>query len=355
MRRCIILILTLLITTASFAQKPWRELSTSQQRSVLASRRVGDAIRGVMQQDAEITKLDSTSRAQILERITSRTGNGHTAALYVYLYDLLRVPDGSMSRSDVRMLEQHTAHMLALWASDSDASSMASYAFALGLRRATQGKMVISGVLNKLGKKRFQSEYGELIAQFKDIIEAVALSADAGVRTFEDITPPAQAEDRFLLLDKETYEAATASIHPLVEPLPHAANDAERIAREECIAWCGAYHTPLKQHLGRNIALVRSTTQDQEYLTLIDANDLSYTVENELYLYSSHRFVVVERGNTPQTLLLGHITGRGSVEIIGRVYIDLGRELREIKCSSDALYLCVESSRGVEYLWLSLK
>ena len=355
MRRCIILILCLLLSTPLFAQKPWLELSASQQQSVLGSRRVGEVVRGAMHDGASITRLDSATRAQILERITSRSGDGNTAALYTYLYNILREPDGSMSRSDVRMLEQHTAHMLALWASDSCGDRAANYAFALGLRRAEQGKTEISGVLGKLNKKRFQERYGSIIETFTDIIDIVALSASAGERTFEDITPPAQAEERLLLLDKAEYDAAVGSIGPLVEPLPCPASEAERAAVEESMTWCGAYHTAIKQNIGRNISLVRSTTRNGEYLTLIDANDHSYTVENELYLYSSHRFVVVERGNELQSLLLGRITQRGGVEIIGRVYIDLGRELRELKCSSDALYLCVDSSRGTEYLWLPLK
>ena len=355
MRRCIILLLTLLATTTSFAQRPWLELSASQQRSVLASRRVGEVVRRAMGDDVAITKLDSTSRAQILERITSRAGDANTAALYTYLYDLLRAPDGSMSHSDVRMLSQHTAHMLALWASDSESDRVASYAFALGMRRAKLGKVEISGVLKKMSKKRLTERYGDIIARFTHIVESVAQSVTAGERAFEDITPPAQAEDRLLLLDKAEYEAVNSGIKPLVAPLPHTVDCAELAARQECIAWCGAYHTALKEGIGRNISLVRSTTSEREYLTLIDANNQSYTVENELYLYSSHRFIVVERGNDIQSLLLGRITQRGGVEIVGRVYIDLGREHRELKCTSDALYLCVEGSRGTEYLWLPLK
>lgn len=355
MRRCILLLITLLATTTSFAQRPWLELSTSQQRSVLASRRVGEVVRGAMSQDAAITKLDSASRAQIMERITSRAGDANTVALYVYLYDLLREPNGSMSRSDVRMLSQHTAQMLALWASDTEGDRLASYAFALGTRRAKLGKIEISGVLKKMSKKRLTERYGNLITMFSDIVESVAMSVAAGERAFEDITPPAQAEDRLLLLDKAEYEAINGKVKPLVEPLPHTSNDAELAARQECITWCGAYHTALKESLGRNISLVRSTTSEREYLTLIDANNQSYTVENELYHYSSHRFIVVERGNAPQSLLLGRITQRGGVEIVGRVYIDLGRELCELKCTGDALYLCVDGSRGTEYLWLPLK
>jgi hypothetical protein len=99
---------------------------------------------------------------------------------------------------------------------------------------------------------------------------------------------------------------------------------------------------------------VRSTTFDAEYLTLVDCNDDSYTVENELYLLPDDHFLVVERGTKPQSLLLGVITSSGGVEIEGRVFVDLGREIRELKCTAETLYIYVVSERGDEYLQLPL-
>lgn len=354
MRRCIILIFTLLLSTTLFAQRPWTELSTSEQREVLASRRVNEAMRRVMRGDIAVSKLNRATRTEILERVTTRSSDANTAALYVYLYNLLREGDGSMSRLDVRMLSLHTAPMLAAWSSDAEDGRAMNFAYSLGKRRANIGKTAVGGVLKKMSKKRF-AEYGELVASFSRAVEIIAASESAGKRAFEDITPPAQAEDRFLYLSGEEYAAITATITPVVGTLPTAITLLEIEAREECIVWSGAYHTALKENIGRNTSLVHSTTYDIEYLTLIDTNDNSYTVENELYLLPSHHFLVMERGKNPESLLLGRVTQRGGIEIIGRVYIDHGRKLRDLKVTAEALYLSVEGSRGVEYLMLPLK
>lgn len=354
MRRYITLLFTLLTTTTLFAQQPWAELSSSQQSSVLVSRRVNGAMRRVMGGDIAISQLDRATRNEILERVTTRCNDANTAALYVYLYNLLREPDGSMSHSDVRMLTLHTAQMLAAWAANSEDDRYINYAYSLAKREAHFGKSATSGILKRLKKKRY-AEYRDIATSLCKAVDIIALSEAAGVRTFEDITPPAQAEDRFLYLSGEDFAAVTATIKPLVDSLPAATSILEIEARDECIAWSGAYHTALKESIGRNTSLVRSTTPEAEYLTIIDSNDNSYTVENELYLLPSNHFVVVEQAKSPESLLLGRVMPRGGVEIIGRVYIDLGRKIRKLKCTADAIYLAVEGSRGVEYLMLPLK
>ena len=71
MRRYITLIFTLLTTTTLFAQQPWAELSSSQQSSVLVSRRVNGAMRRVMGGDIAISQLDRATRNEILERVAN--------------------------------------------------------------------------------------------------------------------------------------------------------------------------------------------------------------------------------------------------------------------------------------------
>lgn len=354
MRRCIFAIITLLISVAASAQSSWCRLSDLERREVLASRRVPDVVRRVVDGTLDVTKLDDARRAQILSRVTSRCSDAPTAALYLYVYDLLRESGGSNSRLDVRMLSLHTEPMLAAWASADDEQSLVNYAYSLGCRRARFGKAKISGAMKRMAKKRYVEQYGDVVAKFYRAVELVAQSYSAGRRTFEDVTPPAQAEDRLLLLDKSEFESVVPTISPLVERLASATSDVEQAARCECISWSGAYHTAIKQSISRHLQLVRSTTLDAEYLTLIDCNNDSYTVENELYLLPKNRFVVVERGNKPQSLLLGSITSRGGVEIVGRVFVDLGRELREVKCGDRTLYLRVDGERGEEYLQLPL-
>ncbi len=354
MRRCTLLIIMLLSSFAALAQTSWGELSQQQRRRVLNSRRVVDEVRDIVGGRLDISTLDAEQRSEILSCVTAKCGDNNTAALFLYVYDMLRESSGANGHLDVRMLTLHTERILSTWASAGDNHSLVNYAYSLGCCRARLGKSMIGSAMNKLGKKRYLKQYGDVVAMFHRAVETVAQSQSVGCRAFEDVTPPVQAEDRLLLLDKSEFEAMVPTISPLVERLGSAASDVEQALRRECISWSGAYHTVIKHSINRNLQLVRSTTFDAEYLTLIDCNNDSYTVENELYLLPENRFVVIERGNKPQSLLLGSITSRGGVEIVGRVFVDLGRELCEVKCGDGTLYLRVDGERGEEYLQLPL-
>jgi hypothetical protein len=354
MRWCILLIITLLISFAAPAQTSWGELSQQQRRRALNSRRVVDEVRDIVGGTLDISDLSAEQRSKILSCVTAKCGDSNTAALFLYIYDLLRESSGANGRLDVRMLSLHTERILSAWASADDDQTLVSYAYSLGSRRARFGKLMIGGAMNKLGKKRYVKQYGDIVAKFNIAVETVAQSQSLGRRAFEDITPPAQAEDRLLLFDKSGFEAVVPTITPLVDRLANATSDMEQALRSECISWSGAYHTAIKQSINRHLQLVRSTTFDAEYLTLVDCNDDSYTVENELYLLPDDHFLVVERGTKPQSLLLGAITSSGGVEIEGRVFVDLGREIRELKCTAETLYIYVVSERGDEYLQLPL-
>lgn len=354
MRCYIILIFTLLCSFTSLAQRPWTELSASEQRAVLDSRRVPDIVRSVMQGDVDIATLSQATRRELLDCIVARCGDENTSALYVYLYDIIRLSDGSMSRQDVRMFALHMPHMLAMLSADSQDDRFVNYAYSLGKRRVTHSKVSLKGVLGKMSKKRYL-QYAGLVQNLQSAVDMVVASEDAGRSAMLDVTPPAQAEERFLVISKEEYESVTPKFSPAVEPLQPALTTLESAVRGECMAWSGAYHSVVHHAVGRNVVLVRSTTPATEYLTFVDGGDNSYTVENEVYMLSHGLFVAVEHSLKPQSLILGNVGSRTGVEILGRVYIDLGRELRGIKCAEEAIYLHVESSRGEEYLLLQLR
>ncbi len=354
MRRSILLCLTLLISVAAMGRTPWLELSPQQQREVLASRRTPDVVRKVMNDECKLSAIDGATRAALMQEVTSRTSDPNLAALYLYLYDLLRDPSGGNGRQDVRMLSLYAPEYLELWSSAEDRGSIYSYAYSVGRRRAIYGKLSGGGALKKLSKKRYAESYGRVIAAFNSAVELAYDSELAGRRAFEDVTPPVQTENIFLITSAEEYAGVQGVLNPLVPMLGEPKNDIEAAMRRECMLSGRAYHCSVKQSLGRGIELVQSLTHEGEYLTFIDASSDSYSVENEVYRLNADKFVVVERGAEPQSIMLGRITQRGYVDIIGRVYVDMGRKLLGVKCTESMLYIHVSRASSEEYLKLPL-
>ncbi len=355
MRRYILLILTLLTSVAAMAHTPWSHLSSIEQEAVLKSRRTPAVVRKVMQSDFQFSTIDNATRAELMRCVISRTGDENLSALYLYLYDLLRDPSGANGRQDVRMLSLHAEELLEAWSKEDEHGNLYNYAYAVGRRRAIYGKTSVGAALNKLGKKRYADKYQDIISTFNTAVEYAYKSELAGLRTFEDVTPPVQAEDKFLIFTAEEYAAIKDVLQPVALTLSEPQNDTEAAMRRECMLWSRAYNAYIQHSLGRNIVLVQSATSDGEYITFIDSGDSSYSVENELYHLKSGNYVIVERRAEPQSIILGRVTQRGVVYIIGRVYVDMGRELLDVKCTDDALYLHVRRGAKDEYLQLPLK
>lgn len=355
MRRSILLILTLLTSVAAMAYTPWPQLSSAQQEAVLRSRRTPEMVRKVMQSDFQFSTIEPTTRAELLTCVTSRTADDNLSALYLYLYNLLRDPSGDTGRQDVRMLSLHTEELLEAWSMEENHGNLYNYAYSIGHRRAIYGKSSVGGALKKLGKKRYADKYQDVIAVFNAAVEYAFKSELAGRRTFEDVTPPVQAEDKFLIFSAEEYAAIEGALQPVALAIAEPQNDIEATMRRECMLWSRTYNTYVKHSLGRNIVLVQSVASDGEYLTFVDSSNDSYSVENELYQLKSEGFVIIERRAEPQSIMLGRVTQRGIVDIIGRVYVDMGREIVDVKCTDSALYLHVRRGTSEEYLQLPLK
>ena len=355
MRRYILLILTLLTSVAAMAHTPWSQLSSSEREAVLKSRRTPAVVRKVMQSDFQFSSLESATRVELLKCVTSRTSDDNLSALYLYLYDLLRDPSGQNGRQDLRMLSLHVEKFLEAWSAEENHGNLYNYAYSVGSRRAIYGKSSAGGVLKKLSKKRYVEKYQDVISIFNAAVEYAYKSELAGRRAFEDVTPPVKAEDKFLIFSAEEYNAVSGALTPVALSFAEPQNEIEATMRRECMLWSRAYNAYIKHSLGRNIELVQSATSEGEYLTFVDSSDDSYSVENELYQLKSGGFVVVERHAEVQSVMLGRVTPRGVVDIIGRVYIDMGRELVDVKCTDSALYLHVRRGATQEYLQLPLK
>ncbi len=356
MRSILVVVLLLASTLSLSAQRPWSELSDLEQRAVLSSRRTPEVVRSVMTSDKGIMAIDSATRSQLLRRTLSKTRDPHLEALYVYLYEILRSPDGSMGQSDVRMLKSHSEAMLASWSADKERRKLYNYAYSMGRSGALHGEGSVRSAMRKMAKKRTFERYGELITLFNRSQAIAFESVTAGRRAFEDITPTVKGEYLLLLSSADEYAAAKAEIKPIAPPLAEASTDVERHMRGECMAWARSFHSFVSHNLSRNLTLVRSTTLGGEYLTFVDQSEDSYTVVNEVYILNSGYFVVVDRMAKPQNLILGRVAQRGSVDIVGNIYIDMGRELLDLKCASDNLYLRVKGADGgEEYLRLELQ
>ena len=354
MRRFVILSIVLLSSVVAMAQRPWAELTPEEQQQVLSSRRTPNVVRSVMQHDASLKSLDSLTRAELLDRIMSRTSDHNLASLYLYIYELLREPDGSMRREDSRMLTLHSQLMYQAWSKDIDLKHLYNYAYSIGRLSSEQGAKSAKALVPKMSKKKEMQQYRIVAHHFARAVEIARDSELAAEGTFQDVTAPVQLEQSLLILSEKAYEAVVDGVEPLVLHLAEPADEVEEAMRKECITWSGAYNTAIKSNVVRGVELVRSNRAEGEYLT-INAVDHSYSVENELYLLASGRFVAVERGAEVPSLILGRITAKGALEIRGKVYIDFGREVLDVKCNEAAVYLRVKSGDKVEYLMLPLK
>lgn len=347
MRRLVCLLFATTIAFTAMAQLPWEQLSDEVQRAVLSSRRTPEVIREVITEGRQIVNLDTITRTQLLDAVTTKCRDESLAALNIYLYNILRSPDGVMAASDLRMLSFYTSQLLELITLDN--GLLVSYAYALGRMKAHGEAKECDRLLRKLRKKRYVEHYGATIASFCRAIDIVYGSEVARTRVFEDITPTVKSERHVLLSSCEEYSAAS-SVESLVAPLTISHDALEQTVRSECMTWGGGYHTPIEHKLGRAITVIRSACFDAEYITFIDADGISYTLPNDIYSSPSQRLIAVDRLSEHHSIILGCVTSRGAVEIEGRVYADRGREIVGVRFSNEYAYIRALGAAGEEYL-----
>lgn len=351
MRRLVTLIVALLMALPLSAQRPWGELSSLEQRSAIVSRRTHDVVREAMLSPTPLKELDRQSREKLINRVTARCNDPYVAALYLYVYESLREADGSMAESDVRMLAQHSELVLATWLRDTTNERLYSWAYSLGAHGAKHGQKSVKRALKKLTKKDIFLEYGSVITRFNAVFQGVNNSVHAGRNTFNDVTPLAYLDDVFVACSKEEYESVTMTKQPVVSSVADA-TDIDSLVRRECMTWDRAYHELVKKHdLGRNIQLIRSQRTDGEYLTIVDANGDSYTIDNEVYMLDLGRFVVIRRQHTPHAIAVGGVMSRGGLVMFGERKLDYGVTILDVKCTEDVVYLHVNiEGKGDGYL-----
>ena len=352
MRRLCIIILLLISALRAEAQTLWTELKPEVQTATIRSRRTPDVVREVMLSSQPLKLLDAQTRASLLQKVTSRSGDENLAALYLYIYSALREPNGSMARSDVRMLSLHGDMVFKSWAQDSDCDELYNWAYALGSYSATGGEARVKRVLKKLSSTKMKAFYGwSLVHTFNSAHDIARASVLAGLSSFNDITPPATLHDTFTPESEETYSAVNTITTPVVAPMSGAPSDIEIAMRKECMAWSGAYHTALKHNLGRGISLIYSERADGEYLTIADSHGDSYTFSNEMFMLDNGYFVAVKRGMQVHGIIVGKLLQRGGFVLFGERNLDYGTKILDVKCGGRSVHLHIDAQgKGEGYL-----
>lgn len=355
--RCIVaLCVAMLCAFCAEAQVLWTELSATQQRTTLTSRRTPDVVREVMLGSQPLKSLDVTTREQLLAKITSRCSDENLAALYLYIYNVLREPNGSMAVDDVRMLAMHTPLVLRLWAHDEGCGQLYSWAYSLGSHSAKHGHSAVKRALKRFSSKDILSHHAALVSRFSAAYNIARASVSAGDAISNDITPLAPLGDTFTLESEASYDAVSTLSKPIVAPLGDAHSDVERAMRSECMAWDGAYNEAVKHNYGRGLTIIRSLRADGEYLTFVDVEGDSYTFENELFMLDSGYFVATTRHATPNAITLGRLLPRGGFVLFGQRSLDYGTTIRDVKCEGVSVYLYVDvEGIGERYLNYTLR
>lgn len=351
MRLFAVLCVVLLCAFRAEAQPLWTELTSNEQAAVIMSRRTPEVVRSVMLSETELKALDAETHQKLLDRITSRCTDEHLAALYLYIYNALREPNGTMAAYDVRMLAMHAPLMFKAWRDTEDYDNLYNWAYSLGAHAARYGHKAVKRALKTVASKSIVSDYGALVNRFSTAYNIAQSSVSIGLNSHNDITPPATLSETFTFESKELYDAVNTTCKPIVEPKRSADSEVESAMRRECIMWDGAYNTAIKHSHGRNLSIVCSLLADGEYLTFIDANNDAYTLENEVFILDSGYFVAICRQASPNGIIIGRLLSRGGFVLFGERSLDYGTEIRDVKCEGSSIHLCVDvEGIGERYL-----
>ena len=351
MRRLCIIIVLLVSALCAEAQPLWSELTPEVQMATIRSRRTPDVVREVMLSDQPLKQLDATKRAQLLQKVTSRCADENLAALYLYIYNALREPNGSMAQSDVRMLSLYAEPILKSWLEEENSDKLYNWAYSLGSYSAVGGEAKVRRVIKELKSKKMVAICGPLVETLSSACDIVHTSVLAGKNAFNDITPLATLGDAFTFETQETYTAINTISSPTVAPISVTASDTEIAMRNECMAWSGAYHTAVKHNLGKGILLTLSVRADGEYLTMTDSHGDSYTFTNEIFMLDNGCFVAVKRLKSAHGIIVGKFLQRGGLVLFGERNLDYGTKILGVKCASQSIHLHVEiEGQGEGYL-----
>jgi hypothetical protein len=301
--------------------------------------------------DVPLKQLDAEQRAQLLQKVTSRCADENLAALYLYIYNALREPNGSMAQSDVRMMSLYAEPILKLWAQDSTSGKIYNWAYSLGSYSAMGGEAKVRRVVKKLTNKKLLASYGSQVYRFNSAYGIAYASVSAGKNSFNDITPPAVLYDTFTPESEDLYNTVNSASAPIVASLAEAHSNIDVAMRAECMAWNGAYHTAIKHNLGKGIFLTHTHRADGEYLTIADAHGDSYTLNNEMFLLDNGYFVAVKRGMQVHGIIVGKLLQRGGFVLFGERNLDYGTKILDVKCGGRSVHLHIDvEGKGEGYL-----
>lgn len=356
MRRLCIIIALLVSALCAEAQPLWSELEPDVQMATIRSRRTPFVVREVMLLDVPLKQLDAEKRAQLLQKVTSRCADENLAALYLYIYNALREPNGSMAQSDVRMMSLYAEPILKLWSEDENSDKLYNWAYSLGSYSAVGGEAKAKRAIKKLSNKKLLPDYSAIIQCFTTAYNIAYASVLAGKNSFNDVTPPATLYDTFTPESEEVYTAVSSTTTPIVASLGEALSDIEVAMRKECMAWNGAYHTALKHTLGRGILLTYSHRADGEYLTIADSHGDSYTFNNEIFMLDNGYFVAINRLSSHHGIIVGKFLQRGGFVLFGERNLDYGTKILGVKCEGQSIYLHVEAGdKSKRYLNFTIR
>lgn len=348
MRYVVCILLSLTVALVAQAQTPWSRLPADVQQSVVASRRTPELVRRVMLGDPLLAHVEGALREELLRCVTSKCGDEGVVSLNIYLYNLLRMPDGAMAEEDMRMLSLYPEALLELFALSDDL--LASYAYSLGRAKAHSDAKRCGRVIRKLSKRRYAERYGRTVARLSQAVDVVYRSESASQATFEDVTPAARSPRYVELSSEEEYLSQHDGVGRLVCENVASGGSIEPMMREECMTWGRGYHTLFKCDMARNISLVHSACSDGDFLTLIDSDGVSFTFADELYITKSRAIIAVDRRSEYPSITIGTLSPHGVMHIEGRVIIDLGREIEEVRCTEDYLYIKASRDSAMQYL-----
>ena len=351
MRRLCIIIVLLVSALRAEAQPLWSELTPEVQMATIRSRRTPDVVREVMLSNLPLKQLDAQKRDQLLQKVTSRCTDEKLSALYLYIYNSLREPNGSMARSDVRMLSLHPELIFKSWGQEQNIDKLYNWAYTLGSYSAMGGEAKAKRAIKKLSSKKSLVGYSSVVQRFNSAYDIAHASVVAGKNSFNDVTPPAVLYDTFTPESLEVYNAVNSVSTPIVASLSGAQSDTEVAMRKECMAWSGAYHTAIKHNLGRGIAITHSHRADGEYLTITDTHGDSYTFNNEMFMLDNGYFVAVKRQKLSHGIIVGKLLQRGGIVLFGERNLDYGTKILDVKCVGVSIHLHVDvEGKGERYL-----
>lgn len=356
MRRLLILLVALVTLSSAEAQTLWGELSPQEQRATIMSRRTPDVVREVMLSPTPLKELDYVTRDRLIAKVTSRCGDENLAALYLYIYNTLREPNGSMAESDVRMLSMHTLPIFKLWSNAEESEGFYNWAYSIAYYAAASGEAKVKRVFKKLTNKKMAAIIGDSASRFIASYHYAYSSVKAGLSAFNDVTPLAPLCDTFTADSEETYANLSGQSSPIMAAVSEQQGDVEKAMRRECMAWGGGYHTQLKQNIGRGVSLIFSERADGEYVTIADAHGDSYTFRNEVFMLDDGYFVAIKRNASFGGIVVGKLLQRGGFVLFGERNLDYDTKILGVKCEGRSIYLHVErKDKNQSYLNFTIR